>query len=71
MKIPNKSIITFIIDKVCEMLRNKKMKGQKKEAIWNILNNFRMKYFFSEPTAQINVGDFDKMMNEAKKKLNF
>lgn len=38
----------------------------KKEDVWNILNNFRMKYFFSELTSQIDVGDFDNMMDEVK-----
>lgn len=43
-----------------------KMLKQKKEAVWNILNNFRMRYFFSELTSKINVGDFDEMMDEVK-----
>ncbi len=47
------------------------MSEQKKEAIWNILNNFRMKYFFSELTAEINVSDFDNMMDVIKGELNF
>ena len=48
-----------------------KMSEQKKEAVWNILNNFRIKYFFSELTSQIDVGDFDKMMDMIKDELNF
>ena len=47
------------------------MSEQKKETIWNILNNFRMKYFFSELTAQVDVGDFDMMLDEIKTALNF
>lgn len=48
----------------------KKMSEQKKEAVWNILNNFRMKYFFSELTSKIDVGDFDNMLDEVKAVLN-
>lgn len=43
---------------------------QKKEVIWNILNNFRMRYFFSKMTAEVEVGDFDKMLDEVKAALN-
>jgi len=46
------------------------MSERKKETIWNILNKFRTKYFFSELTAQIDIGDFDKMMDEIKTVLN-
>jgi len=46
------------------------MSEQKKEAVWNILNNFRMKHFFSELTAKVDVGDFDKMLDEIKAVLN-
>jgi hypothetical protein len=57
--------------KYVESSGSNKMSRQEQEEVWKILNNFRMKYFFSEPTAQINVGDFDKMMNEVKKELDF
>ena len=44
--------------------------AEKEEAVWNILNNFRARYFFSELTAEIKIEDFDKMMDEVKNVLN-
>jgi|TARA_Y100000034_G_scaffold87714_1_gene105194 hypothetical protein len=40
-----------------------------KQKIWNILNKFRMKYWLTEPKAQIDIGDFDKMMDEIEKEF--
>ena len=40
-----------------------------KNTIWNILNNFRMKYFLTKTKAEVNIGDFDNMMDEIEKEM--
>ena len=41
----------------------------KDKDIWCVLNEFRLKYFFSSPKAVIDIGDFDAMMDEVKRCL--
>jgi len=36
------------------------------EEIWNIMNTFRTKLFLTEPKAEIDVGDFDNLMNDVR-----
>lgn len=42
----------------------KKSNEDKANKISNILNSFRLKYFFHSPTAKIEVSEFDKLMEE-------
>ena len=36
------------------------------EKVWNTLNTFRIKYFLTDPKAEVDIGDFDNMMDEIK-----
>jgi len=39
------------------------------EEIWNIMNTFRTKLFLTEPKAEIDVGDFDDLMNDIRERF--
>ncbi len=41
-----------------------------KEKVWNILNTFRMKHWLSESKAEIDISEYDKMMDEIEVELN-
>ncbi len=45
------------------------MEANKIDKIWNTLNSFSMKYFLTKTKAEIDVSDFDELMEDIRKIL--
>ena len=39
------------------------------DEIWDIMNTFSTKLFLTEPKAEIDVGDFENLMNDIRERL--